>query len=343
MRLPVYLACLALSAGLGRVAYAADPNQSTSPETLSSPSGATVKPSTALPTPSHGGNARKQPEAKSSLPLPADDEDPFNASGKSQTLREAESLDSPLSPDEIRTLRKGMQDTDRALSAPVTSVVPRITSQTVNLSPGSSLPVLRLAPNNISNITFQDSTGAPWPQGAPPFNANEKMFTVTYIEGASMLSILPAVPWASGNITVFLKGLEVPLVISLTSGDPDSDAKSREIDSRLDLRLPRRGPQSKSDAVPQSRIGLHDATLQAFLDGTPPSEAKRLKSTGGPGDLIIWQSGDDLFVRSRAEIRDEFEQTLSSADGTHLWKLPVTPLLTFSVNGRTVSATPELE
>ncbi|EED7997891.1 conjugal transfer protein TraN, partial [Salmonella enterica subsp. enterica serovar Kentucky] len=53
--------------------------------------------------------------------------------------------------------------------------------------------------------------------------------------------------------------------------------------------------------------------------------------------------GDDLLVRSRAILRDEFEQTLSSADGTHLWKLPVTPLLTFSVNGQSVHVTPELE
>lgn len=51
----------------------------------------------------------------------------------------------------------------------------------------------------------------------------------------------------------------------------------------------------------------------------------------------------DLTGGSRAILRDEFEQTLSSADGTHLWKLPVTPLLTFSVNGQSVHVTPELE
>jgi intracellular multiplication protein IcmK len=73
--------------------------------------------------------------------------------------------------------------------------------------------------------------------------------------------------------------------------------------------------------------------LQAFLDGTPPEDARRLKFQGNVPDTAIWQSGDDLMVRSRAMLRDEFEQTLSSADGTHLWKLPVTPLLTFSVTG----------
>lgn len=98
-------------------------------------------------------------------------------------------------------------------------------------------------------------------------------------------------------------------------------------------------------SIPTDKIALHDATLQAFLDGIPPRDpsVKRLKFTGNVPDTTIWQHGDDLLVRSRAMLRDEFEQTLSSADGTHLWKLPVTPLLTFSVNGQSVHVTPELE
>jgi len=57
----------------------------------------------------------------------------------------------------------------------------------------------------------------------------------------------------------------------------------------------------------------------------------------------VWQMGDDLYVRSRADIRDEFEATLSSADGTHLWKLPVTPYISFSVMGRTSALNVALE
>lgn len=34
-----------------------------------------------------------------------------------------------------------MADNERAISAPLTSVVPRISSLTVNLSPGASLPL----------------------------------------------------------------------------------------------------------------------------------------------------------------------------------------------------------
>ncbi|KAA1139404.1 conjugal transfer protein TraN, partial [Citrobacter portucalensis] len=126
-------------------------------------------------------------------------------------------------------------------------------------------------------------------------------------------------------------------------GETDTRTASQEIDSRLDLRVPRLGPGTMAPGAPVDKIALHSATLQAFLDGTPPEDAHRLKFQGNVPDTVIWQSGDDLMVRSRAMLRDEFEQTLSSADGTHLWKLPLTPLLTFSVNGKSVHVTPELQ
>ncbi|EET9802122.1 conjugal transfer protein, partial [Escherichia coli] len=181
--------------------------------------------------------------------------------GLSPAAQEAAALDSPLTPDEIRELAKRLQATEQALAAPVTSVVPRISSLTVSLSPGASLPVLRLALNNASTVTFQDSTGAPWPLAAPPMNPNEHLFQINYIPDSPVFSVLPRTAWASGNVTVLLKGLEVPVIISLTSGDPDSDTPSREIDARLDLRIPRQGPQAAAGPTPPARVALHDETL----------------------------------------------------------------------------------
>ncbi|EGY9938975.1 TPA: conjugal transfer protein TraN, partial [Escherichia coli] len=48
----------------------------------------------------------------------------------SPLVQEAASLDSPLNAGEIRELRGRMADNERAISAPVTSVVPRISSLT---------------------------------------------------------------------------------------------------------------------------------------------------------------------------------------------------------------------
>lgn len=260
----------------------------------------------------------------------------------SPLVEEAAALDSPLSPEEIRELRLRMSDTERSVSAPVISVVPRISSLTLNLSPGASIPLVRTALNNQSVVTLTDISGAPWPQSKPPINASPKNFDVQYSADSNMLTITPLRPWAAGNISVYLKGLDVPVMINVTSGETDTRTASQEIDSRLDLRVPRLGPGTAAPGAPVDKIALHDATLQAFLDGIPPEGAHRLKFTGNVPDTAIWQSGDDLMVRSRAMLRDEFEQTLSSADGTHLWKLPITPLLTFSVNGQSVHVIPEL-
>lgn len=258
-------------------------------------------------------------------------------------VQEAARLDSELSPDEIRSLRGIMSENERAISAPVTSVVPRISTLTVSLSPGASLPLVRTAMNNLSVVTFTDINGTPWPQSDPPYNPAPRLFDVQY--NANMVTITPLRPWVSGNVSVYLKGLSVPVILNVTSGETDTRTTSQEMDSRLDLRIPREGPGSSVLATPEDKIALHDRTLQAFLDGVPPADpsVRRLKFTGNVPDTTIWQSGDELLVRSRAVLRDEFEQTLSSADGTHLWKLPVTPLLTFSVDGRSVHVTPDLE
>lgn len=56
----------------------------------------------------------------------------------SPLVQEAGRLDSELSADEIRALRGIMSENERAISAPVTSVVPRISTLTVSLAPGAA-------------------------------------------------------------------------------------------------------------------------------------------------------------------------------------------------------------
>jgi intracellular multiplication protein IcmK len=302
--------------------------------------GARTPGSTALPPAPQARVAATEPQTTAvpatqitgELPAPAAD---------SPLVEEAASLDSPLSAEEIRELRLRLTDNERSVNAPMVSVVPRISSLTLNLSPGASIPLVRTAMNNQSVVALTDISGAPWPQSDPPINASPKSFDVKY--NRNMLTITPLRPWAAGNISVYLKGLDVPVMINVTSGETDTRTASQEIDSRLDLRVPRQGPGTSTSGAPVDKIALHSTTLQAFLDGTPPEDARRLKFQGSVPDTVIWQQGDDLMVRSRAMLRDEFEQTLSSADGTHLWKLPVTPLLTFSVNGKSVHVTPELQ
>lgn len=255
---------------------------------------------------------------------------------------QAEATISPLTPDEIRRLRAQQTEQNRALATPGITAVPRISAQTVSLQPGASLPLVRTAVNWPATVSFIDSTGAPWKILGDPVSGTPDI-DVKWIPGMSFMVITAKRDFVNTLVTVGLEGLPVPLQISVMSGEADTAKKTWTVDARLDLRIPRRGPGAAPDAPGPSRIGLHDDVLQAFLDGVPPSGAKRLKTTGSVPDTAVWQQGDDLYIRSRADIRDEFDTTLSSADGTHLWKLPLTPRVAFSVDGRTEALSIALE
>lgn len=243
----------------------------------------------------------------------------------------------------VEMLGEAMDGASRGRAWQSADVVPRISSLTVNLSPGASLPVLRTTTSQASSVMFVDNTGAPWPLAAPPYNGNSAGFVVNYIPESSVMTVQAQRQYDRGNITVYLKGLAVPVIVDVNSGEASDKSKSRIVDSRLDLRIPQRGPQAKRMPSGHAKIGLNDATLQSFLDGAPPKEARHLKTQGVLPYTQVWQLGDDLYIRTRSEIRDEFELTQSSGDGTWLYKLPLTPEVAFSNAGKTVYLSISLE
>ncbi|AVF38216.1 DotH/IcmK family type IV secretion protein [Rahnella sikkimica] len=293
------------------------------------------------PTPAAGQTAASAGTAQTAAsrgPQPGDALPPPTSAQYDQ----AEASVAPLSAEEIRRLRQLQSEQERAMATPGVTAVPRISAQTVSLAPGASLPLVRNAVNWPATVSFIDSTGAPWKILAQPISGSPDI-DVKWTPGASAMTIIAKRDFVSTSVTLGLDGLAVPITLSVMSGEPDTAKKTWVVDARLDLRIPRRGPGAAADAPPPSRIGLHDDVLQAFLDGVPPQGAKRLKTTGDVPDTAVWQQGDDLYIRSRADIRDEFDTTLSSADGTHLWKLPVTPRVAFSVDGHTEALSIALE
>lgn len=257
----------------------------------------------------------------------------------------SESLISPLTPDIIKQLKEKANKVDKALASPTITYIPRISSLTVDLSTGASLPVIRVATNYASSLTFIDNTGAPWKMSAPPTNSNQIDFVVTPIEKSPIITIQANKPYKNGNLIVYLEGLSIPVIVNMLSGEPDTKDSKWIFDARLDLRLPIRNPTNTTEVrnISAQKIGIHNNLLQSLLDGIPPKDAKELKFNGDIQDIKIWSIGDDLYIRSRAIIRDEFEQTLSSSDGMNLWKLPLTPYVTFSVAGKTIPVNINLE
>src|SRR5690606_18937934 len=70
----------------------------------------------------------------------------------------------PLSPDQIRTLRR-LYDISQRATAETTNTPPKPTSSStrVQLDPGHSPPIIRLSQGFVSSLVFIDSTGAAWP------------------------------------------------------------------------------------------------------------------------------------------------------------------------------------
>lgn len=301
------------------------PQQTPAPDAVASTDTSAERPAptTALPpapTPTPPPTVSMKPEEMEPLPPP---------------LAE---LAEPVTPGQVQTLKKKVDGLSRATRSPLVTPVPRISSQTVSLSAGAAIPQVRVFPNVTTTVTFSDITGAPWALAAEPANSNDKQMNVRYVDGAPVVYIQPIVDYVAGNVTVFLKGLPTPIIINVTSQSPADTRSTVQVDYRLDLRIPKRSPDTPvRRAVASDKIGLYDKDLQAFLDGVPPEEATVVKLRNAPPAMRAWMMGDELVLRTDLELRDEFTRTLSAIDGTHVYVLPVTPELTLSEMGKSRS------
>ena len=239
----------------------------------------------------------------------------------------------PLSPVQIKTLRK-MFDTSRRAAAASAGTPPKSTSTTilVNLSPGSSPPVIRLRSGFISSLIFLDSTGQPWPIQAYD-NGNPQAFNIQWDQtnNPSTLLVQSSGGYKTGNFAVLLKGNPTPIMLTMVPGQ-------KAVDYRVDLRVPGLGPNASmtmgslpSTATPQ---------LLDVLNGVSPGDSKRLQVKGG--DAEAWSLNGRLYLRTRLTVLSpSWISTMSSPDGTHAYELMKAPVILASSQGRMVHLTIE--
>lgn len=247
----------------------------------------------------------------------------------------AEKLVAPYTQEEVVNLRKRLDTTRKAKAAKPLRSVPRISSISVDLSPGAELPIARVLPGEVTTLVFVDSTGAPWPLAVAPRISDPRFFDVEWLKDTASVVISALSGYEEGNITVFLVGMATPVMVKLATGEPDSKKATRIVDYRLDLRIPGRGPNAQAAVYGSGRVSLYDDTMQAFLDGVPPKDARIVAISGGiaPARLQVWQYGQDLFVRTQNDIQTAFDQSMFAADGTRIYRLPLTPYITLSEAG----------
>lgn len=231
----------------------------------------------------------------------------------------------PLTPQQVVLLRQHIDMSQRAAAIPAT-VPPKPVSSTImiNLSPGTTPPVIRLAQGYVSSLVFVDSTGTAWPIAAFDIG-NPKAVNVQW-DGKSNIILLQAVqPYSNGDIVVRLAGLPTPITLELVSGQ-------RVVDYRVDLHVPGIGPNTKDiplgTALPNSASEL----LLDVLNGVAPAGSRLLMVRGA--DAQAWMLGERLYLRTRFTVLSPgWVGKMTSADGMQAYELPRTSSVLISRYG----------
>lgn len=235
----------------------------------------------------------------------------------------------PMSPEQIQALRQAHETTQRAMAAPAEPVpTPSVTSQVVNLSPGTVPPVIRLSTGYVSSVVFVDETGAPWPVSGYSIG-NPTAFNIQWDQQSNLLLIQGQKPYATGNIAVTLLDMPTPVMLTIVNDQS-------LVDYRVDFRVQGRGPNARGDMIASNIPQNASAVLMNLLEGVAPSESQLLTVTGGSAQAWLWNN--QLYVRTPLTLLSPgWVATLSSADGTHVYQMPVTPMILASQRGESIT------
>ncbi|MCW8398716.1 type IV secretion protein IcmK [Legionella sp. PATHC038] len=232
----------------------------------------------------------------------------------------------PMNTEQVVHLKQLSETMEYAKASPVgTPPKPTATSQFVNLSPGSTPPVIRLAQGFVSSLVFLDSSGAPWPIAAYDLG-DPNSFNIQWDKTSNTIMIQALKLYNYGNLAVRLRGLNTPVMLTLIPGQ-------KAVDYRVDLRVQGFGPNAKTmpleTGIPPSASEL----LLHVLDGVPPPGSKRLGITGG--DARAWLVNDRMYVRTNLTILSPgWLASMTSADGTHAYEMHKSPVLLVSWHGK---------
>lgn len=241
----------------------------------------------------------------------------------------------PLSPDQIKEFRRRQDEARRAQSLPLKPVRPITRTISLTLKPGEPTPVIRVAAQNVSTLTFVDVTGKPWPvlsvaTGDP-----------TMLEAKSagpqnetnIITLSPIKYQGATNVAVTLTKYPVPIVMSVTTGET-------EVDYRVDVRVGARGPNAVADMLGTGGLSpTNDATLIGFIDGTPPRGAERVSTSSR--DVEAWMFDKNMYIRTSLELLSPaYLQKSSGNAGVNVYQLAEsTPVLIVSRDGQMASVT----
>ncbi|EDP46565.1 DotH/IcmK family type IV secretion protein [Rickettsiella grylli] len=233
----------------------------------------------------------------------------------------------PMSPEQIKRLRALFNQTQAAAATtPGTPPRPTISSQFVQLEPGATPTVIRLAEGYVTTLAFLDSTGQPWPVENYDIG-NPQAFNIQWDKKSNLLMIQATSLYNVGNLAVQLRHLETPVMVTLISGQ-------KAVDYRVDLRIPGNGPHAKA-LLGRNLPQRANPVLLNVLEGVPPPKNVALKVSGGLAQA--WLMDNHLYLRTRLTlISPAWIASMSSPDGMKAYEMPKTPLILGFEDGQSI-------
>lgn len=268
------------------------------------------------------GNAVGSPNQQAATPPAMQAAQAIDESAFRQVLRTL----MPLSTQQVNRLRKRYNETEQATSSPIYKPPkPTSTSQMINLAPGATPPVIRLAQGFITSLVFIDTTGADWPVADYDLG-NPQAFNIQWDKKGNTLLIQATKLYTYGNLAVRLRGLSTPVMITLIPGQS-------AVDYRVDMRVPGFGPKAKTVTFGPGLPNTADSLLLSILDGVPPPGGKLLQVSSSSAKA--WLASNIMYIRTRLNVLSPgWLSTMSSADGMHVYKMQKTPLVLVSNQGK---------
>lgn len=240
-----------------------------------------------------------------------------------------------LTPEQLIEYRKLKAEINKAAAKRITpQPEPQSRSIRVSLSPGEPPETIYLDIDSITSLVFSDSSGYPWPiadfgvGAVSKLQLPEKESVVS--KKMNILTISPSTEFVLTNLAVLLEGASAPLVMKISSGN------AKKVDFRVDLIVQGKSPSNtnKAEIIEFSPLS---SEMQDALDGIPSKDAIRLKVIGDESTQA-WKSGDTFFIRTRMIVVSPAAiRAAKSVDGTHVFQIPVSPVVIAMMDGKFVT------
>lgn len=240
----------------------------------------------------------------------------------------------PLSPEQIETLMKKYDTTQKsATKPPYEPPKPEISVQNISLDPGVSPPLVKTAVGNVTTINMLDATGAPWPVQDVTWAGD---FEIVEPEaGGHIIRITPMGHFARGNIVIRMLTLKTPLTMTLET--------SRDVvQYRVDARIPEYGPFANAPLMQgaKSTLVAGSPDLTSLLDGVMPGGMVKLDVSGVDGRTTAYTMNGTTYVRTPLTLLSPaWQSSVASADGMNVYALSDAPVILLSDGGEFMRAT----